>query len=159
VLPRCAGRQAIVALGHCHVVGGTATADSERPIVAASLDALGPDVFDPRLAYVALGHFHKAQCMAGEDRIRYAGSPLPLSFGETDYPHQVVRVELDGDRLADVRPIRVPRFVSLLRVPALPAAPEEVFTAIAALDLPAVEESLRPSLEVRVRLDGPEPVL
>jgi len=159
VLARRTGRQALVALGHCHVAGGAVTADSERPIVAAVLDAVGADIFDPRLAYVALGHFHRAQAVGGDERVRYAGSPLPLSFSETGYPHQVVRVELDGNRLAGIRSIPVPRFVGLLRVPTVPASPEQVLAEIAALDLPHADEARRPYLDVRVLLDGPEPGL
>lgn len=34
--------------------------------------------------YVALGHLHRCQAIAGPTTIRYSGSPLQLDFGETD---------------------------------------------------------------------------
>jgi DNA repair protein SbcD/Mre11 len=151
--------QAIVALTHCHVEGGALSAESERAVVAGGLDAISRHVFDPRLAYVALGHLHCPQTMAGDERLRYSGSPLPLSFSEIDYPHQVVCVDLDSDRVAGVREIRVPRFVDILRLSEEPAPTNDVLAALEAIDLPEVEAGRRPYLEVRVRLDGPEPGL
>ncbi len=56
--------------------------------------------------------------------------------------------------------IPVPRAVELLRIPKQPAPVEEVLAALAALDLPAQPDMLaHPYLEVRVRLDAPEPNL
>jgi DNA repair protein SbcD/Mre11 len=158
VLERRGDGQPVVALGHCHVDGGVISGDSERPIVAGGLDALPGDVFDPRLAYVALGHLHRPQPVAGDGRIRYSGAPLPLSFSEIEYQHQVVCVDLDGDRLADVRAVRVPRFAGLLRLPAAPAPVEQVLDMLRGYVFPA-GDGLRPYLEVLVRLDGPEPGL
>lgn len=159
VLRRSEGRQAIVALTHCHLEGAVVSAESERPIVVGGVDALSRQVFDPRLTYVALGHLHRPQTVRGEERLRYSGSPLPLSFSEADYRHQVVRVDLDGDRVADIQEILVPRIVDLLRLPLEAAAVDDVLARLRGLELPVVEDSLRPYLEVRVRLDGPEPAL
>ncbi|MEI2772858.1 MAG: exonuclease subunit SbcD [Candidatus Competibacter sp.] len=89
--------QAIVALGHCHMTGGLTSEDSERRIVIGGVEALPVEMFDPAIAYVALGHLHRAQQVGGQARVRYSGSPLPMSFTEINYRHQVVRVDLDGD--------------------------------------------------------------
>jgi exonuclease SbcD len=151
--------QAIIALGHCSVEGGILSLESERPILAGGLDALTSDVFSGHLAYVALGHLHRPQQVGDETRLRYSGSPMPLSFAEIDYPHQVVRVDLDGDALTDVRPIPVPRFAPLLRVPKEPAPPDEVLAALRSLRLPETAAHLRPYVEARVRIDRPEPGL
>lgn len=44
--------------------------------------------------YLALGHIHRAQTLRGScGRIRYSGTPLPVSFDE-DYPHSISMVEL-----------------------------------------------------------------
>ncbi len=152
--------QALLAMGHLHLAGGRTSELSERRIVIGGAEAMPAGLFDPRLAYVALGHLHLAQRVAGQARLRYAGSPLPMSFAETRYPHQMVRIELDGERLAAAEPIAVPRFVELLRLPeAGPASLAEVEAALAALALPERPEDERPYLEVRVRLSGPEPGL
>jgi exonuclease SbcD len=152
--------QAIVALGHCHMVGGEVSEDSERHIVIGGAEALSSGIFDPAIAYVALGHLHKAQRVGRQERLRYCGSPLPMSFAEVDYTHQILSVDLDGEKLASVAVIPVPRAVDLLRVPGLPASVGDALAELAALDLPSpAAQYTHPYLEVRVRLDMPEPGL
>ena len=151
--------QAIVALGHCHMHGGQTSEDSERRIVIGGAEALPVDTFDPAIAYAALGHLHRAQHVGGQERVRYSGSPLPMSFTEIDYPHQVVRVDLDGDALQNLTPLRVPRPVELLRIPQQPALVDDALQQLHALDLPDLPLGEQPYLQVRVRLTAPEPGL
>ncbi|MBL8259854.1 MAG: exonuclease SbcCD subunit D C-terminal domain-containing protein [Candidatus Competibacteraceae bacterium] len=158
-LKRQENGQAVVALGHCHMRGGQLSEDSERRIVIGGIEALPVETFDPAISYAALGHLHRAQQVGGQERVRYSGSPLPMSFAEVGYPHQVIRVDLDNGSLVDTKTIRVPRFVDLLRIPAQPAPLNEVLDALAALDLPDDPLEARPYLEARVRLDAPEPGL
>jgi exonuclease SbcD len=156
---RCETGQAIIAMGHCHMVDGQSSQDSERRIVIGGTEALPASMFDPELAYVALGHLHLAQRVGRQEHLRYSGSPLPLSFSEVGYQHQVVCVELDGGKAASITAIPVPRAVQLLRVPAAPAPLEEVLGALEALELEDLPPQAHPYLEVRVLLDGPEPGL
>ena len=152
--------QAIVALGHCHMVGGEISEDSDRRIVIGGTEALSTSMFDPAIAYAALGHLHLAQSVGKQAHLRYCGSPLPLSFAEVGYPHQVLRVDLTGETVAAITPLPVPRAVELLRVPQRPAPLDEVLAALESIELPANDEPQRqPYLEVRVRLDAPEPGL
>ncbi|MDP3843200.1 MAG: exonuclease SbcCD subunit D C-terminal domain-containing protein [Oxalobacteraceae bacterium] len=152
--------QAIVALGHCHMVGGEISEDSERRIVIGGTEALSTSMFDPAIAYAALGHLHLAQSVGKQAHLRYCGSPLPMSFAEVGYPHQVLRVDLIGETVADITPLPVPRAVELLRVPQRPAPLDEVLAVLESLELPANDEPQRqPYLEVRIRLDAPEPGL
>ncbi|CAM3134890.1 exonuclease SbcCD subunit D C-terminal domain-containing protein [Janthinobacterium lividum] len=151
--------QAIIALGHCHMVGGEMSNDSERRIVIGGTEMLPSGIFDTAIAYAALGHLHKAQAVGGQQHIRYCGSPIPLSFAEVNYRHQVLCLDIDGEQLREVRAIEVPRAVPLLRVPATPAPIAEVLEQLAALDVPAAPPEAQPFLEVRVRLDAPEPGL
>lgn len=151
--------QAIIAMGHCHTMGGQVSEESERRIVIGGAEALPAGVFDAGIAYVALGHLHLAQKVGGDATRRYCGSPLPLSFSEVDYPHQVVLVTLDGDTVADTRSIPVARSVELLRVPKQAAPVDDVLAKLAALDLPDQPEAQWPFLLVRVRLSQPEPDL
>ena len=160
-LARRAPGQAIVAMGHCHLVGGEVSEQSERRIVVGGAEALPAGVFDGAVAYAALGHLHLAQ-QVGAPHVRYSGSPLPMSFAEVNYPHQVVCVELDGERVSDIRAIRVPRSVELLRVPARHAPLAEVLPLLEALDVAqaaGLPPQAHPYLEVRVRLDAPEPAM
>lgn len=151
--------QALIALGHCHMAGGQVSEQSERRIVIGGAEMLSSSLFDADIAYAALGHLHLAQQVGGQDRIRYCGSPLPLSFAEIDYPHQVLKIELDGAALTAVECIAVPRAVPLLRVPKIAAPLSEVEAALAALEIEAVEAAAQPYLEVRMLLDQPEPGL
>lgn len=151
--------QALIALGHCHMAGGQVSEHSERRIVIGGAEMLSGSLFDADIAYAALGHLHLAQKVGGQERIRYSGSPLPLSFAEIDYPHQVLKVELNGAELMAVEALAVPRAVPLLRVPRQAAPLAEVEAALAALVLPDCAPEAMPYLEVRVRLEQPEPGL
>ena len=151
--------QAIVAMGHCHMVGGEMSNDSERRIVIGGTEMLPSGIFDTAIAYAALGHLHKAQAVGGQEHIRYCGSPIPLSLAEVNSRHQVLCLDIDGETLQSVRVIEVPRAVPLLRVPATPAPIAEVLAQLAALDVPDAPAEAQPFLEVRVRLDAPEPGL
>ena len=156
---KAAPGQAIVAMGHCHMVGGDSSPDSERRIVIGGTEALPASMFDADTAYAALGHLHLAQRVGKQEHLRYSGSPLPLSFSEIGYQHQVLRVDIADGRATDIVPLHVPRAVDLLRVPARPAPLAEVIAELVSLDLPDCAEHARPYLEVRVLLDGPEPGL
>jgi exonuclease SbcD len=156
---RCANGEAVLAMGHCHMVGGDASPDSERRILIGGTEALPASMFDPGIAYAALGHLHLAQKVGKQEHLRYCGSPLPLSFAEINYQHQVLRIDLDGDKAKEIVPLQVPRAVGLLRVPAQPAPLTQVIAELVGLDLPDAPLHEQPYLEVRVLLDGPEPSL
>ncbi|WP_295748639.1 exonuclease SbcCD subunit D C-terminal domain-containing protein [Undibacterium sp.] len=152
--------QAIIALGHCHMVGGEISEESERRIVIGGTEALSANMFDANVAYAALGHLHLAQKVGKQAHLRYCGSPLPMSFAEVDYQHQVLRVDLLGEQAAEITPLLVPRAVAMLRVPRQPAPLAQVLVALTALDIAAdTPPEQQPYLEVRVRLDAPEPGL
>jgi exonuclease SbcD len=156
---RCTNGEAILAMGHCHMVGGDSSPDSERRILIGGTEALPASMFDPSIAYVALGHLHLAQKVGKQEHLRYSGSPLPLSFAEIGYQHQVLRIDLDGGKATEIAPLHVPRAVDLLRVPPQPAPLQQVIAELVGLDLPDAPLHQQPYLEVRVLLDGPEPSL
>ncbi|MCB9780627.1 MAG: exonuclease SbcCD subunit D C-terminal domain-containing protein [Alphaproteobacteria bacterium] len=154
--------QALVAMGHCYMVGGTLSELSERKVLGGNQHALPTDIFGADVAYVALGHLHRAQAVGGRESVRYAGSPLPLAVDEAPYPHQVRLLTLDGETLVGSESLPVPRHVDVLRVPGPDAAPwDQVEPLLDALpDLaPDGDDRRRPFLEVRVLLDGPMPSL
>jgi exonuclease SbcD len=154
--------QALVSMGHCYMVGSELSVLSERKILGGNQHALPVSLFPEDVAYVALGHLHKAQRVGGREGVRYSGSPIPLSLAEAPYAHQVLLVELDGEQLGSVEPLWVPRTVEMKRVPARDAATlDDVVTALEAL--PELEKDTpdwqRPYLEVCVALPRPEPAL
>ncbi|MCG6659349.1 exonuclease subunit SbcD [Halomonas campisalis] len=149
--------QALVTMSHAHLHGAAVSEASERPIVIGGEESISAALFPADIAYVALGHLHRAQ-QVGEARIRYSGSPLPLDFSEVDYPHQVVEARLDGEALVDTTAIPVPRPVAMHRLG--PAPLDAVLAELDALeDDPARPRELWPWLEVRVELDAPIPDL
>ncbi|CAN7231534.1 exonuclease SbcCD subunit D C-terminal domain-containing protein [Pseudoduganella sp. LjRoot289] len=150
--------QAIVAMGHCHMVDGQMSNDSERRIVIGGTEMLPAGIFDPSIAYAALGHLHLAQAVGKQERIRYCGSPIPLSFAEVGYRHQILRIDIADGAATGIAAIPVPRAVELMRIPAKPAPLEQVLEALAALELEADQHpDAHPFLEVRVLLDAPQP--
>lgn len=149
--------QSIVAMGHCHMVGGEMSNESERRIVIGGTEMLPSGIFGPEIAYAALGHLHLAQAVGKQPHIRYSGSPLPLSFSEVHYQHQVLRIDLHDGQPADVTSLPVPRAVDMLRLPEKPAPLEQVLEHVAALAPPDVPFEARPYVEVRVLLDQPQP--
>lgn len=151
--------QALLATGHLHMRGAQVSADSERSVLGGEREALPTSVFPASLDYVALGHLHRAQAVAGLEHIRYAGSPIPLSMAEVDYPHQVRFLRFVDGRLSEQEAMEVPRRMALLRVP--PEGPDGLDRVLHQLDtLAEVPSDLGlPLLEVRVRLEGPRPTL
>ena len=110
--------QALILMSHAHMQGGE-TSDSERPIVVGNEEALSTALFDEVIDYVALGHLHKPQ-KVGQAHMRYSGSPIPLSFSEINYKHQVLDVQLDPLQPEDTRfsytALPVPRSIELHRI-------------------------------------------
>jgi exonuclease SbcD len=152
--------QAIIAMAHMHVSGGEPSWMSERRVLVGGVEAIDAGGFGDDLAYVALGHLHKAQ-RVGAEHVRYAGSPIPLAMGEADYKHSVVVFDVEGERATGIRTLPVPRAVQLMRVPRVAAPLDEALAALAALPEagPGAERELAPYVEVRVRLEKPEPHL
>ena len=154
--------QALVAMAHGYLVGGAISELSERKVLGGNQHALPLDLFPVDCAYVALGHLHRPQPLGGSDHVRYSGSPIPLSMPERVHAHHVVFADLDGERLAKVWSLRVPRLVPLLRLPEHgELEPEAALAAVAALPPrdAAKADELRPLVEVVVRLPQPSPLL
>lgn len=162
--------EGVVVMGHCFMVSGRVSEDSERRILGNHQHALPLDLFPMDVSYVALGHLHYAQALKGVEKIRYAGSPIPLSLAERDYQHQVALVELEGEDSAAgprgsfraVTPLYTPRLVEMIRLPARGGlSSDEAIKALSAL--PERDESVplwrRPFLHVCVTLGSPEPQL
>lgn len=154
--------EALLAMGHLHATGAELSDDdrSER-ILMGGLESVSSDTFDAGLTYTALGHIHKAQRIGGREDVRYSGSPLPMSFSEKNYRHQVVAVTVEGGQASHIEPLSIPLYTGLLRLPEHPASPEEVITCLAALPLVTdedkVDTSRWPYVEVRVLLTEPDP--
>ena len=152
--------QAIIAMGHCHMLGSQVSEDSERKLVMGGIESLSSAIFAPEISYVALGHLHLAQKVGGDDRVRYSGTPLPMSFSEEHYQHSIRVIELDHDAIKSATSILIPRTVPLYRIPKSKAEPlDAVLTLLQQHDWPTIPEQQQPYLLVRVQLEKPEPSL
>ncbi|KAA3618002.1 MAG: exonuclease subunit SbcD [Calditrichaeota bacterium] len=104
----------IIATGHLFAAGSRG-ADSEKDIHLGNLGQISADAFPDIFDYVALGHLHRPQMVGGLKKIRYSGSPIPLSFSEIDDQKQLLLVEFNGKKLVAVTPIPVPISRRLMR--------------------------------------------
>lgn len=150
--------QAILAIGHLQATGSEiAERDYSERTVIGGLECVSPEAFSEKIAYTALGHIHKAQRVSGRENVRYAGSPIPMSFAEKHYHHGVVMVTFDDGCALEITRLECPKSISLVSVPSgEPALPEVVLGALK--ELPEVEGAA-PYLEVKVLLEEPEPML
>ena len=110
----------VLATGHLFVAGGqTIDGDGVRELYVGSLAHVGATIFPETFDYVALGHLHVPQRVAGQTHIRYSGSPLPMGFGEARQQKQVCLVDLqwrNGGCERQVELLSVPVFRRLMSV-------------------------------------------
>ena len=152
--------EALIAMGHLHVTGVELSDDdrSER-VIMGGLESVSTDTFDSGLAYTALGHIHKAQRVGGREHVRYAGSPLPMSFSEQHYKHQVVEFTVFDGICMHCHAIPIPQLCELKRMHMQFLPPEEVLSELSKLPISGEgeERNSYPFLEVRVLLTEPDP--
>lgn len=106
----------IVATGHLFAAGGkTVEGDGVRDLYVGSLAHVGAEIFPGSFAYLALGHLHSAQRVGDGERIRYSGSPLPMSFAEAGRRKNVCVADLGRPEVFVTLP-EVPLFQELERI-------------------------------------------
>ena len=102
-----------VVMAHGWVTGGVPS-ESERDITVGGVGQAPAELFDG-FSYVALGHLHGQQTVAGH--LRYSGSPLPYSFSEASHRKGSWLVELTGEGTARAERVPAPTYrrLTLLR--------------------------------------------
>jgi DNA repair exonuclease len=102
-----------VVMGHLFVAGGrTAEGDGVRDLAIGGIDRIEAACFPESIDYLALGHLHLGQMVAGDPCRRYCGAPLPMSFAEAGSVKQVLLLNMEGRRCT-VEPVDVPIFQTL----------------------------------------------
>lgn len=144
----------LIVMGHLHAKGGDISSDSERNLVIGGEEAISANVFGKQAHYVALGHLHKAQQVAKNECIRYSGTPIPMSFSERNYSHQVNVVEFNSDEKQQisvtVNPLYIPRLADVIVLPKGECVPlAELCEEIKALDTTA--NTIAPYLRVKLK--------
>jgi exonuclease SbcD len=103
----------LVALGHLFVAGGqTREGDGVRELSIGGLDRIEGTSFPECIDYLALGHLHIGQMVAGNPTRRYSGAPLAMSFSEAGLTKEVLLLTSEGRHFA-VAPLQVPIFQPL----------------------------------------------
>ncbi|MDR3714768.1 MAG: exonuclease SbcCD subunit D C-terminal domain-containing protein [Puia sp.] len=152
--------QWMIALGHLHTQdAAVGDMDRQERLIMGGIELVPASAFHDDLSYVALGHIHRAQRIGAREHVRYSGSPLPMSFSERAYRHQVLVFELNGEGMEHLQQLEVPVAVPLMRIPAVHSHAAEVIGSLA--QLPAIVDGSEvcPYLEVVVLADGPDPGL
>ena len=144
----------LVATGHLTVAASGQTVrleDFHTPLHQFhSFGALEPTIFDPRFAYVALGHIHRHH-RVGDSQAWYAGSPVPTDVVDARSPRYVVEVEtsVDAPGEARVRRVPVPRWRDVYE---LRGDADEIAKLLEGLTW---ESPLPPYLHLELELDTP----
>ncbi len=148
--PRTAIRRAINVLALHQFVTGGAPSDSERRLRVGALSDLDASAIPAGLDYVALGHLHRPQTVAGAGSpALYAGSPIAYSFSEAGQDKRAVLVDVTPGRAA-----------VLTDVPLRGGRPLEIWAISSVEEARARAEATRarpPIVEVRVNLGRPLP--
>ena len=153
----------VVVAAHFYAVGAyvNEVEHSERLVVGGQ-DAVSVGNMAKRYAYTALGHIHKAQAVNDLETVRYAGSPIPLSFSERDYQRSVTLLNIDEGGNTEVSTLDYTPLCVLLTLPKYGyASPEKLLALLAELpeDDGTQPQETWPFLELRVEISQPEPEL
>ena len=94
----------VVLMAHLAVAGSDFKGhDNISETMVGGIDCQSVEVFGEGYDYIALGHIHKAQFVQGtENRVRYCGTPIPISFdeamGEQEHGITIVEMKRHGDK-------------------------------------------------------------
>jgi len=121
------------------------------------LDCQNLDIFGDGYDYIALGHIHKQQQLDKEGRIRYAGTPIAVSFDESYAGNQ------HGVLLADINRHKEPvvvRSLSIDNLHPLVNLPFEGFAEwkVVKSMLEKYDDSIASFIRLNVEVDGQLPV-
>jgi DNA repair protein SbcD/Mre11 len=95
-----------VVMAHATLLGGR-RGGGERDVQTTLDYELPASMFPPSAHYVALGHLHRQQEIAGPCPVFYSGAPLNIDFGEEANQPAALIVTATPDIRADARPVPV----------------------------------------------------
>lgn len=102
-----------IGMGHLFIQG-TEASDVEHQIHVGNLGGLSLFKIDHGFDYIALGHIHRPQALSESGHIRYAGSPVTLSFSEMNDSKSVTILEIAENTISWDK-LEVPTFRKFLR--------------------------------------------
>lgn len=143
----------IIGTGHLYAKGAVAS-DKQDNIYLGNIENIEakqfPEVFD----YIALGHIHRPQNVSEDEKVRYCGSIIPLSFSETKDEKSVTILEYEGKVLKEKKIVPLPIFRRLKTIEGTFETVKKRLTAFA-----EKERHLTPWVEIIVDLEGEIPNL
>lgn len=156
-------RLPVVVAAHFYAHGALIQAHehSERLVVGGQ-DMVEIDTMGKAYAYVALGHIHRPQAVGNCANVRYAGSPLALSFSERDYKRAINLVEIDTQGHVETTSLFYTPLCALISLPDRGALdPQEALSRLRSLPdaQPDDDREAYPYVEMNIRLAQPEPEL
>ena len=105
----------LVTIGMGHLfIQGTEASDVEHQIHVGNLGGLSLIKIDHGFDYIALGHIHRPQGLSESGHIRYAGSPVILSFSEMNDRKSVMILEIKDNNIQWEK-LEVPMFRKFIR--------------------------------------------
>ena len=105
----------VIAMGHLFATGGSVS-ESEQNIYVGNLGHIGAGDFPKYFDYIALGHLHRPQIIAGNEKVRYSGSPNILSFSETKYDKKIIVLSIENNEISGINDVSVPRFRNFYKI-------------------------------------------
>lgn len=118
----------VIFLGHlaassCESTGHALDNFGKDAMYIGNIEAMEVSEIGLGYDYVALGHIHKAQNL--NERARYSGSPIAMSFDEvaSDYCHSISIVEIEArGAMPNIREVEIATCLPLVNIPAAEAA-------------------------------------
>ena len=152
-------RTPILLAAHLYGVGAElASSEHSERVIVGGQECVDAAKISGCADYVALGHIHKAQKVAGREHIRYCGSALPMSFTEKGYSHGVDSVVFSDDGV-ELSRIAYHPLSTLISIPKTGAAtPDEAIEMTKALPDKRKGDNAEqyPYLEIKIKENAPE---
>ena len=106
----------VIGMGHLFAAGGKSVeGDGVRDLYVGTLAHVRGDDLPQIFDYLALGHLHVAQRVAGKNHWRYSGSPLAMNFSDSSKAKEVVIVTFE-DCVPHIQAVAVPCFQNLISI-------------------------------------------
>lgn len=141
-----------IVLGHAFADGGN-MGGGEREIQVGNLGKVPAAALAGDAAYLALGHLHRPQAVAGQEHWRYCGSLLPSGFDELAVEREVVIATVTDRGPAQVTSHRLTPYRSYRRL----EGSESELTQQLALLPEADADKPSPWVRAKVHLTQPAP--
>lgn len=150
--------QAIVVLGYLNVAENP-DGEAVKVDIFNELRPVSSGIFDDSVQYVGLGHKHHPHTVDGRKYIRYAGSPLPMTFEERNMKRSCTLLTMPDKDTPIIEELEYKPMTQLLSIPEdAPRAENEIMQMLSQLPDKGADAH-PPFLEVRVLISDPDPLL